>query len=145
MTNARWSNPLLALLGTVLAPVFASAQAPVLRSVEPSALRSVPAETTAAAYVDKNWKAPRTSWGHPSLEGVWSTDDMRGVPMNRPENFGTRDSLTPEEFLERASRDEGGADLAVQRRNVPAQRVGHPHLRLLVARRRSAERPDARS
>ena len=49
-----------------------------------SALRSVPAETTAAAYVDKSWKAPRTSWGHPSFEGAWSTDDFRGVPVTRP-------------------------------------------------------------
>ena len=28
---------------------------------------------------DRNWKAPRTSWGDPSFEGVCSTDDMRSV------------------------------------------------------------------
>src|SRR6185295_2356268 len=81
-------------------------------SKEPSATRSVPAETTAAAVVDKSWKAPRTSWGQPSLEGVWSTDDMRSIPLSRPPNFGTRESLDAEEFKTRASRDEGGADLA---------------------------------
>jgi hypothetical protein len=79
---------------------------------EPSAVRAIPAETTAAAVVDKNWKAPRTSWGHPSLEGVWSVDDMRGVPLSRPESFGTRATLNAEEFKQRASRDEGGNDLA---------------------------------
>jgi hypothetical protein len=84
-------------------------------SKEPSATRSVPAETTAAAVVDKNWKAPRTSWGQPSLEGVWSTDDMRSIPLNRPATFGTRDTMTPEEFRQRASRDEGGKDLANNR------------------------------
>jgi len=42
-------------------------------------LRAVPAETTAAAYVDKRWRAPRTSWGHPSLEGVWSKIESLGV------------------------------------------------------------------
>ena len=31
----------------------------------------VPAEKQAAAYVDPNWKAPRTSWGDPQLEGVY--------------------------------------------------------------------------
>jgi hypothetical protein len=44
---------------------------------------------------------------------VWSTDDMRSVPLNRPEQFGTRDTLTEEEFHERAGRDEGGRDRAV--------------------------------
>jgi hypothetical protein len=82
---------------------------------EPSAARAVPAETTAAAVKDPKWKAPRTSWGHPSLEGVWSVDDMRGVPLGRPPNFGTRESLTPEEFKQRASRDETGADNAANR------------------------------
>jgi hypothetical protein len=56
-------------------------------------------------YVDKNWKAPRTSWGDPSLEGVYSTDDMRSVPRDRPEEFGDRLELTPEEFAKRAQSD----------------------------------------
>ena len=77
-------------------------------SKEPSATRSVPAETTAAAVVDKSWKAPRTSWGQPSLEGVWSTDDMRSIPLSRPPNFGTRDTMTPEEFKQRATSGPGG-------------------------------------
>ncbi len=81
----------------------------------PSAARAEPAETTAAKARDRNWKAPRTSWGDPSFEGVWSTDDMRSVPTQRPDNFGTRTTLTPEEFQQRASRDEGGADLARNR------------------------------
>ena len=40
---------------------------------------------------------------------------MRSVPTQRPENFGTRTTLTPEEFQQRASRDEGGKDLAANR------------------------------
>jgi hypothetical protein len=40
---------------------------------------------------------------------------MRSVPTQRPDNFGTRTTLTPEEFQQRASRDEGGADLARNR------------------------------
>ncbi len=79
--------------------------------------RSVPAETTAATVTDPNWQAPRTSWGHPSFEGTWSTDDMRSVPRARPEEFGMRDSLTPEEFRERAERD------AEQRDNVVNQQT----------------------
>lgn len=74
---------------------------------EPSALRSQPAEVMAAAAVDPEWQAPRTSWGHPSLDGVWTSDDMRSVPMTRPERFGMRESLNEEEFFARASQDEG--------------------------------------
>src|SRR5690606_27655363 len=75
---------------------------------------AVPAETTAAAYVDPSWKAPRTSWGDPSLEGVWSTDDRRSVPLNRPERFGTRTTLTPDEFAERVRSDQSGRETAAQ-------------------------------
>ncbi len=82
---------------------------------EPAAdpLRAVPAEETAAAYSTPDWEVPRTSWGHPSFEGVWSTDDMRGIPLNRPEELGSRESLTEEEFRERADRAAGGLDRAV--------------------------------
>ncbi len=38
---------------------------------------------------------------------------MRSVPMNRPEEFGARESLTEEEFYERASQDQGARDDAV--------------------------------
>jgi hypothetical protein len=79
----------------------------------PPPQRSVPAETTAAAYVDKSWRPPRTSWGHPSFEGVWSTDDLRGVPLNRPAPQAARESLTPEEFTKRAANDEGVRDFDV--------------------------------
>lgn len=93
---------------------LAVAQSSILATIpdpaKPSALRSVPAETTAAAVADAEWRVPRTSWGDPVLEGVWSTDDMRSVPMTRAAEFGTRESLTDEEFLDRASRDQGAHD-----------------------------------
>jgi hypothetical protein len=78
-----------------------------------SAQRSVPAETTAAAYVDKTWRPPRTSWGHPSFEGVWSTDDFRGVPLSRPREQGERTSLTADEFAKRAADIESGRDFSL--------------------------------
>jgi hypothetical protein len=65
----------------------------------------IPAEDRAAAVADPNWKAPRTSWGDPALQGVWSSDDFRSVPRERPEDFGTRERLTPEEFAKRAAND----------------------------------------
>ncbi|HEY5666935.1 MAG TPA: hypothetical protein VIV64_09455 [Gammaproteobacteria bacterium] len=77
-----------------------------------SETRQVPAETLAAAYADPDWVPPRTSWGDPSLAGVWTTDDLRSVPVNRPAQFGEREFLTTEEFTERAARDESGSAVA---------------------------------
>ena len=82
-------------------------------STAPSALRAIPAETTTAKAKDPNWKAPRTAWGHPDLEGTWSSDDMRGIPTSRQQAHGDRESLTPEEFARRAGGDEASRDRAV--------------------------------
>jgi len=81
-------------------------------AAQPSELRSVPAEATIAAVTDPDWTVPRTSWGDPALAGVWSVDDMRGIPRERPQNQGERMSLTDDEFFERASRDQGGRNRA---------------------------------
>jgi hypothetical protein len=69
----------------------------------------IPAEQTAAAVTDRNWKAPRFSWGDPNLEGTFTSRDMSGVPMSRPAEFGTRQQLTAEEFRERAASGAGGS------------------------------------
>src|SRR6187200_1589228 len=33
------------------------------------------------------YTAPRTPWGDPDLQGVWSSDDLENVPMSRPAQF----------------------------------------------------------
>jgi hypothetical protein len=60
------------------------------------------ADAKAAKRVNPNWKAPRTPWGHPDLSGTWTTDDMKGVPMSRQPQYGTRQHLTDQEFAARA-------------------------------------------
>jgi hypothetical protein len=50
---------------------------------------------------------------HPSFEGVWSTDDLRSVPLNRPTSIGSRATLTPDEFIERAKNNESGRDFTI--------------------------------
>jgi hypothetical protein len=74
--------------------------------------RRVPAERSVAAYSDPDWAAPRTSWGHPSLVGTWSTDDMRAIPFDRPEVLGTQEYLSEEQFIERARRQQAGSEHA---------------------------------
>lgn len=115
-SDRRVSALVVAVL-TALAGGSVAAQSSILATIpdpaEPSELRSVPAETAAAAVADPDWAVPRTSWGDPRIDGVWTSDDMRSVPMNRPEEFGMRESLTDEEFYARASQDQGARDDAV--------------------------------
>ena len=60
------------------------------------------ADAAAAKRSNPHWKAPRNAFGQPDLEGIWTTDDMRGIPMSRPAAFGPRGYLTDEEFAKRA-------------------------------------------
>lgn len=58
------------------------------------------------------YATPRTFWGDPDLQGVWSSDDNAGIPMSRPEQFGNRLYLSDEEYAERANRVERAVDQA---------------------------------
>jgi len=58
---------------------------------------AIGALTLAAA----DYKAPRTAWGEPDLQGVWSSAAELSVPFERPAAFGDRQLLTEEEFTQR--------------------------------------------
>jgi hypothetical protein len=53
-----------------------------------------------------DYKVPRTPWGDPDIQGSWTTDDVIGVPLQRPANFGDRFNMTDEEFAARAKADD---------------------------------------
>ncbi len=60
-------------------------------------------QTLAPAPVESQNEAvtsavPRTSWGAPDLAGIW--DFRTSTPLQRPEEFGDRASLTDEEAAE---------------------------------------------
>jgi hypothetical protein len=60
------------------------------------------ASTSAAEQsTGKSWTAPRTPWGDPDLQGIFTTDDELGVPFERPVEFGDRQFVTEEEFARR--------------------------------------------
>jgi hypothetical protein len=73
---------------------------------------SIPAEQTAAALSDPDWQLPQFSWGDPNLEGTYTSRDMSGIPMTRPERIGTREYLTATEFEERLNAPDRLAALA---------------------------------
>ena len=62
--------------------------------------------TAIAAAAQKPYSAPRTPWGHPDLQGVWTTDDARSVPLQRAPEFGDRRLLTDQEYADRKRRDD---------------------------------------
>jgi hypothetical protein len=59
-----------------------------------------------ATAQEKRYVPPRTPWGHPDLQGVWTSDDARTVPLQRPMELGDRRVLTDEEFTARKTRDD---------------------------------------
>jgi len=100
---------------------------------------AVPAEQTAAAFADPEWSVPRLSWGDPDLQGTFTSRDMSGIPMERPQQFGTRRQLNAEEFAERLAGGEGGlAALAASQRNDRAGSSSPRSIRPKPARARSA-------
>ena len=61
---------------------------------------------SANAQSSPHYAAPRTPWGHPDLQGVWTTDDARSVPLQRPTELGDRRYLTDQEYTDRKRRDD---------------------------------------
>jgi len=57
------------------------------------------------------YTVPKTPWGDPDLQGVWSSDDAT-MPMSRPQNFGDRLYLTDEEFAARQKQIQQGVQNA---------------------------------
>jgi hypothetical protein len=54
------------------------------------------------------YTTPRTSWGDPDLQGVWSSDDMSMVPLSRSPKYGDRLYLNEQEFAARVKQVESG-------------------------------------
>jgi hypothetical protein len=70
------------------------------------ARRTAFSQTGGTSPPRSSYAAPKTQWGDPDLQGIWTSDDMRGVPRERPERFGLRAFLSDDEFLERVEQDE---------------------------------------
>jgi hypothetical protein len=58
-------------------------------------------KATTRAYV-----APKTPWGDPDLEGVWTSDAALGIPFQRPAEFAGRAELTDQEFADKVAQNE---------------------------------------
>jgi hypothetical protein len=88
-----------------------------------------PKGSPVARGTEEAYRAPRTSWGDPDLEGKWPGSQMAGVPLQRAESLGTRNVLTDEEFAARkaqAARQavQDVADFDFDNPSVPFGQVG---------------------
>ncbi len=78
----------------------------------------------AALSAQSAYKVPRTPWGDPDLQGLWPSNDMQGTPYERPENFGTRATLTDDELKARQSASQRQAESDAETTVRKGERVG---------------------
>lgn len=94
---------LIAAVGMVVVCVFGSASlSGQSRSTPP------PLVVTGLGGKAVEYKAPRTPWGDPDLQGVWSSDDLENVPMSRPTQFKDL-YLDDAQFAQRQAQVDRGA------------------------------------
>jgi hypothetical protein len=78
----------------------------------------------AANSTAKPWTPPRTAWGDPDLQGVYTSDDYINVGLQRAANMGTRLYLTDEEIAARDKQVQTAANNALQEFANPNGNVG---------------------
>ena len=78
-------------LAVTFAVVSADAQTPARGASSPSATPYVP---------------PKAPWGDPDLQAIWSGDSAYGIPLQRPQNLGTKAELTDAEYAAKLKRDQ---------------------------------------
>ena len=60
--------------------------------------------TTIASEGSEPYTAPRTPWGAPDLQGVWTGNSAHGIPLERPSDLAGVEALTPQEAAARRER-----------------------------------------
>jgi hypothetical protein len=61
---------------------------------------------SSALSAQTRYSAPKTPWGDPDLQAIWSGDSAFGIPLQRPATLGTKAELSDAEFAEKVKRDE---------------------------------------
>jgi hypothetical protein len=95
----------------IAAAIPAGGQAPASSTAKPAGSQSAPAPPPpsaakpAAKPTPSTWKAPRTPWGHPDLQGIYSNSTI--VPLERPANMKDKAELSDEEVKKRFDEHRG--------------------------------------
>jgi hypothetical protein len=64
----------------------------------PTTIAAVIVCVMTAVAVAQRWTPPRTSWGDPDLEGVWTSDNNFSIPLERPAAVADKEFLDGKEF-----------------------------------------------
>ena len=102
----------LAAVSLVAVPIAAQTPAPK------------PAAAKATANTAKAWTVPKTSWGDPDLQGIYTSDDYIGLGLNRAAQYGTRLYFTEEEMKARDTTIQNRAQADLQEFATPGGNVG---------------------
>jgi hypothetical protein len=79
--------------------VVAVAAAVTLGALSGAAQAPTPRAAAALAFAAaKTYNPPRTPWGHPDLQGTYTTTDENGVPLERPDTIPAQEGLSDAEF-----------------------------------------------
>jgi hypothetical protein len=111
------SGALLVLVGMATL----SSRPVVGQTARPAAPAAASSAQTAKAAP---WTPPRTPWGDPDLQGIYTSDDYIGLGLQRNPQYGTRLYFTDEEMAQRDAqiRNQAAADLVES--SAPGGRVG---------------------
>ncbi|HEY9462000.1 MAG TPA: hypothetical protein VIR54_02865 [Vicinamibacterales bacterium] len=93
----------LSLFGAGIAIMAATSIVTGQRAAAPPLLITAYNNATPTPYT-----VPRTPWGDPDLQGVWSSDDTSGIPRERPKELGNNLWLSDEAFAARIKTVEQG-------------------------------------
>jgi hypothetical protein len=85
-------------------PTSASVLAIILASSVLAAGQDRPSAPGATALAAKAWTSPKTPWGDPDLQGIYTSDDYMDTPLERPTVFGERLYFTEDELAEAAAK-----------------------------------------
>src|SRR5437764_85487 len=85
-----------------LAAIASITMVPVQAQVKPSS-KAVAAKSSTSG---KAFVPPKTPWADPDIQGVWTSDSVRGIPMERPANLAGKAELSDEEYAQKVARDE---------------------------------------
>jgi hypothetical protein len=100
----------LVLVGTAATLAAAAVIMAVPVSGQGSGAPAPPIVVTAFGGEEPAYEVPRTPWGDPDLQGVWASDDMAGIPISRPGQYGDRLYLSDEEFAQRQQQIAAGVE-----------------------------------
>jgi len=64
---------------------------------------AAPKAAAKPAPAAKPFVVAKTPWGDPDIQGTWSSDDLRSVPIQRADEFAGRSELSDEEFAKRSA------------------------------------------